>query len=357
VQNSAEDHAASARIDHRMNDFYTTVDRSPELTYDWYRSRLGDSPFFFESENNGAYLDMLSSVTNPLPRDEYSSARFDTHNQIFLPLRFKEFFNVIPRVGYRGTWYSETEAGDSDLRNLYELGTLTSFKSYKTMTEKSGFYGTGLRHVVEPYADYSYRYASMHTNELYQFDEIDALDKQNEVRFGVRNYLQTKRGLKRIMNLLDSDLYTTYRLDPSAGEKSFSNLVADATMSLTDNLSIQSDLEYNWYTHDLSPANARIKWVTDDQSEYSFEYRYLDGTRSLFTPRVKLFPNDKWSYEFSASYDGMYDEWYERKILVNHRFNCIGMGTGIKIDEDDQVQFWLQFWLTAFDQKPIGSGF
>jgi LPS-assembly protein len=353
VQHSAEDSAASVRIDHRMNDFYTTVDRNPELTYDWYRSRIGDSPFYFQSENNAAYLDMLHSVTNPLPLNNYSGARFDTHNQIFLPLLFKEFFNVIPRAGYRGTWYSDTTDGNAALRNLYELGTLASFKSYKTLSEKSGFYGAGLRHIVEPYADYSYRYASMHTNEIYQFDAVDALDEQNEVRLGARNFLQSKRGAKRIVNVVDSDVYTTYRFDPPTGEKAFSNLVADAELSLTDNLFIRAGVEYNWYTGDLNPANARIKWVTEDQSEYSFEYRYLAGTRSLFTPRVKLFPNDKWSYEFSASYDGMYDEWYERKILINHKFDCVGMGVGLKVDEDDQPQFWIQFWLTAFPQSLI----
>ncbi|MCC7300911.1 MAG: LPS-assembly protein LptD [Verrucomicrobia bacterium] len=353
VQHSAEDYAASLRLDRRMYDFYTAVDRMPELTYDKYRSQIGDSPFVFESENSAVYLDKRHSETNAPLIPDYNSARFDTHDQIFLPLRFDEFFNVIPRAGYRGTWYSDTETGDAALRNLYELGTLTSFKSYKTLTEKSSYFGTGLRHVVEPYADYSYRYATMHTNEIHQFDAIDALDEQNEVRLGARNLLQSKRGVKRIANVVDSDVYTTYRLDHRSGERAFSNLVADTEVSLTDNFFIGTDLEYNWYTHDLTPANARAKFITDDQSEYSLEYRYLDGTRSLFTPKAVLFPNDKWSYEFSASYDGKYDEWYERKILINHKFDCIGMGVGLKVDEDNEPQFWIQFWLTAFPKSEV----
>ncbi len=197
----------------------------------------------------------------------------------------------------------------------------------------------------------------MNPTNFYQFDSIDTLDKQNEVRFGIRDYLQTKRGAKRIANFLDSDVYTTYRFDPATGERSFSNLVADAELSLTDNFFIQSDLEYDWYTHKLSPANARVKYITDDQSEYSFEYRFLDGTRELFTPRAKLFPNEKWSYELSASYDRTYDKWYERKILVTHKFDCIGMGVGLKINEYDETQFWVQFWLLAFPQSPMDTGF
>ncbi|MDD3275559.1 MAG: LPS assembly protein LptD [Kiritimatiellales bacterium] len=351
VQRSTEDYAASLRIDHRMNDFYTAVDRNPELTYDRYRSQIGESPFVFESENSAVYLDSLHSSTNAPLIPDYNSVRLDTHNQVFLPLRFDEFFNVIPRAGYRGTWYSNTPGGDAKLRNMFELGTLTSFKAYKTLTEKSSYFGTGLQHIVEPYADYSYRYSTVHTNELYQFDSIDALDEQNAILFGTRNLLQSKRGAKRIANVLDSDIHTSYRVDPASGEKRFGNLVADAEMSLTDNLYLRAGAEYNWYTRELSPANARIKWVTEDQSEYSFEYRYLAGTRSLFTPRARLFPNDKWSYELSASYDSLYDEWYERKILINHKFDCIGMGVGLKIDKDDQPMLWLQFWLNAFPES------
>jgi len=355
VQRSADDYAASVRVDHRMNDFYDTVNRMPELTYDQYRSRLGDSPFYFESENNAAFLEALNAKTNFMPAlPGYDSARLDSYNRLFLPMRFKDFFNVIPRAGYRGTWYSETDtpAKDPGYRNLFELGTLTSFKTYKTLTEKSGFYGSGLRHVAEPYVDYSWRATpDLRTNDIYQFDAVDALDKQNEARFGIRNYLQTKRGTKRIVNFVNSDVYTTERFDPATGERNFSNLVADAEFSLTDNFFIQSDLQYDWYKQTINPANARLKFVTDDQSEYSIEYRYLEGARSLVTPRVNLFPNDNWSYEFSASYDQKFNEWYERRILVNHKFNCIGMGVGFRIDEEDTAQFWVQFWLTAFPKS------
>ena len=360
VQHSADDYAASLRADHRLNDFYTTVNRMPEMTYDRYRTQLGSSPFQFESENSLGFFEKDFGQTNfpaaALPG--YQSARLDTYNRLFLPLKFQEFFNVIPRAGYRGTWYSDTTTNATDssqFRNIFELGTLASFKTYKTLTDKSGFYGTGLRHVVEPYADYSYRPTpNLRPDELYQFDSIDALDKQNEVRFGARNLLQTKRGDKRIANFLDADVYTIYRLNAPGSERSFSNLVADAEMSLTDNFFIQSDLEYNWYTGELSPANARLKYVSDDQSEYSFEYRHLAGVRSLYTPRVKLFPNDKWSYELSASYDQEYNEWYERRVLVTHKFDCIGMGVGLKVDKDNQPQFWVQFWLLAFPQGSFG---
>lgn len=355
VQHSAETYAASVRADGRLNDFYTSVNRLPEMTFDLYRTRIGSTPFFFQSDNNITFLENLQQeIPSVISPDNERSIRLDTHNQVFMPLRFQDFFNVIPRTGYRGTWYSDTVSGDPKLRNFYEAGALTSFKAYKPLTEKSGFYGTGLKHVVEPYADYSYRTANLHANEFFQFDPVDALDDENEVRFGIRNFLQSKRGVNRLANVLDSDVYAVYRLNPDSTERTFSEMGAEAELSLTDQFSVLSDMEYNWYTHDLNPANARLQWETDDQSEYSFEYRYLQGVRSLFTPRVKLFPNDTWSYDFSVSYDGYHDEWFERKVMVTRKFDCIGAGAGVRLDEDEDVHVWFQLWLTAFPDGFFG---
>jgi len=371
VQRATEDYGASVRVDHRLNDFYTTVERLPAANYDKYLTQIDDSPFYFESENQVAFLELrnaqLPIITNSfddpmalltnVPPSDYRSGRVDTYNRIFLPLKYQEYLNVIPRAGYRGTWYSDTVEGDANLRHIAELGNLTSFKAHKMRTEKSGFYGDGLRHVVEPYADYSYRFdPNLHPEDLYQFDDIDALDKQNEVRLGVRNFLQTKRGAKRIANFLDADVYTTYRFEPGTNTV-FGPLVADAEMSLTDNLFIQSDLNYNWYTGEINPYNARFHYVTEDLSEYNVGYRYDKDDRSLLTTSVRLFPNAKWSYEFGARYDSMTGEWEERKVVVNHKFNCIGMGVGYKIDSYNDSLFWVQFWLTAFPQSMMDLGY
>lgn len=347
VQHATDDYAASLRVDKRLNDFYTSVNRMPELSADLYRSQIGESPFYFQSDNSLGFFEMVNSETNSL--NDYSATRFDTYNQLLLPMRVKEFFNIIPRAAYRGTWYSGTPGGSAEYRSVFELGTLAAFKARKVLTEKSGFYGTGLRHILEPYADYSYRYASgVETNDLYQFDEIDTFGDRNEVRFGLRNFIQTKRGAKRIVNFLDADLYTAYRLDPLDDGNEFGPVDADLQMLLTDHFRIQSDLEYDMYDASFNRYNARLKYQTDDLSEYAFEYRYLSDTRSLYAASVDLFPNDDWSYQFLARYDTTFGEWRDRRVMVNHKFDCVGMGVGFKMDEDDELTLWFQLWLTAF---------
>lgn len=386
LQHSSETYAIGLRVDRRLNDFYTTVERIPELTADWYRSQLGETPFYFESENSVGFYERLGAETNlpPVaPIQDYRSARLDTYNRVFLPLRYNNVLNVIPYAGYRGTWYSETAtgAGDANWRNVFEAGVETAFKAYKPLSDKTSFFGEGLRHVVEPYVEYTWRSKpNLRPTDLYQFDgtpsaiygrsrwdefeNIDEFDKRNAVRFGLRNFLQTRRGDNRIVNLLDADIYTAYRFEPLPGQNEMAPLVADAELHLTDQFSVLGDLAYDWHTHDLTPANARVRWVTDDLSEYTLGYRYRQpvdpqdpiGNRSLLTASALLWPNSKWFYEFGVRYDSRHEEWEDRRILINRRFDCIGMGLGLKVDEDDEFQFWMQLWLTAFEKPETHLG-
>ncbi|MFA5688813.1 MAG: LPS assembly protein LptD [Kiritimatiellales bacterium] len=378
VQRSTERYSLGARFDRRMNDFYTTVERIPHVTYDRYRARVGDTPLYFQSENTiGFYENLNAKTINPPLIPNNRSARFDTYNQLLMPLRFFNFLNITPHTGYRGTWYSETATGKSDshFRHLFEIGALTSFKAYKTLTDQSGFFGTGMRHVFEPYIDYLYRTepglrgTRTRRPDLYHYDEIDELDERNEIRFGARNLLQTKRGDQRIANFFDLDLYTSYRFDPQYDshwqreEYKFGPLTGDLELNITDNFYIKGNVEYDWHERELSPANIRTVFVTADQSEYSFSYRYRDSDyyplneeefkRSLFEARALLFPNSKWSFDFLVRYDGHHDEWEDRRIVVNHRFNCVTMGVGYRCDEDDEHEFWVQFWLNAIKGTPI----
>jgi len=368
VQHATDEYAASLRVDKRLNDFYTTLDRFPELDFDWYRSQIKDSKYYFESESSAAFLEQLhgddaswsdggdtNAVSSELP--DYNSFRLDTYNKILMPLRVKEFYNVIPRVAYRGTWYGDSEGGSAELRHVFEFGTLATLKAYKTLTEKSGFYGEGMRHIFEPYVDYNYRpEPNVTPDELLQFDEIDSIDKENVIRFGMRNFIQTKRGETegRIVNFLDADLHTSYRLETSGDEDDFGPLEGDLELSLTDYFNIQSDFEYDWYDSEFQDFNARFNLRTEDMSEYGFEYRFTRDDQTLYTPYARLFPNGKWSYEFYVQYDSQDSKWYERKLIINRKFDCTTLGVGMKVDDDNEATFWFQFWLNAFPGGGLG---
>lgn len=371
LQYSTNHYAASLRVDRRLNDFYTTINRMPAADYDWYLNRIGESKYFFESENSLSFLEKQHSgfdqrrdanpdAMDPVERitpPDYRSLRLDTYNPVYMPMRYKEYLNVIPRAAYRGTWYSDTKDGGMGLRNIFEFGTLTSYKAHKILTEENGWWGSGLRNVVEPYADYLYRFEpNLRPDELHWFDEVDQLDAANEVRFGVRNFLQTKRGEKRITNFLESDVFTSLRFDPLEDENTLGPLEAEVDLRLTDNFYIQSDLEFEWEEGEFRDYNIRGTYRAEDHSYYSLSYRFLNDEYSIFTPHVWLFPEEKWSYQFYAQYDSMMGKFRDREILVNRRFDCVTLGTGLRVDDDNEITIYLQFWLTGHPGLGIGSG-
>jgi len=93
-------------IHKRLNDFYSDVDKLPELSVDFMRQQILESDFYYEGTTAGGFLEMLYKEGSD--EEDYSAFRFDSAHMIYRPDRYMGFLNVIPRVGYRATYYSET---------------------------------------------------------------------------------------------------------------------------------------------------------------------------------------------------------------------------------------------------------
>jgi len=355
LQHNAGRYSANLRIDRSPNEFYDTIERVPRLGFDWYRGQIGETPLYFENMSDIGFYEHLFSSTNALP-PHYRSWRYNTRNTVYWPLRFFNSLNVIPRATYQLTGYSDTTNGSAQIRHIFEGGALTSFKAYKPLSDQSAFWGEGLRHVAEPYADYTYRYdPSVSTSELHQFDWIDALDEENSLRFGMRNLLQTRRGPNRTVNFVDSDIYTVYHFN--RGRAQFDALMGELDISFTDNIRLQFDAEYDIHRKEVDVFNTRLEVETSDSSRLTAEYRYRSTSkRSLIGAELDLFPNQKWGLNTRIRYDTRFSELEEARILVRHQFDCIGTGLGFRIDEDEEVQFWLQLWLSAFPTTSLDIG-
>jgi LPS-assembly protein len=254
----------------RVNDFLETVERLPDVRLTGYRQELGASPVYYESESSVGYYRRLFPVTNAPPVQlDFYAARADTYHQLLLPETFFGWLNVTPRVGGRLTYYG-TASGpgattDELTRGVFNTGAEFSFKASRLWPGvQSGFFqADGLRHIVEPSANYVYvprpNYAG--TNELPQFDyelpslrllpinypdynSIDSIDSQNVVRLGLHNKLQTKRE-GQMVNLVDWNVYTDWRIQPNAQQTTFADLYSDLTLKPRSWLTLESMTRYN----------------------------------------------------------------------------------------------------------------
>ncbi|HLX70953.1 MAG TPA: LPS assembly protein LptD [Verrucomicrobiae bacterium] len=235
----------------RVNDFLETVERLPDVQVTGFRQQLWNLPFYYESQSSAGYYRRLFADTNAfVVSTNFEAARADTYHQVTLPETFFGWLNIVPRVGGRFTYYSAATgpgaSTDEVARKVFNTGAEVSFKLSRLWEDAhcSLLAVDGLRHIIEPSANYVYIPTPNATpNQVPQFDyelpslallpiefpefnSIDSIDSQNAIRWGLRNQLQTKRD-GQLEDLLDWQLYVDWNLKPQENEETFSDLYSD----------------------------------------------------------------------------------------------------------------------------------
>ena len=268
----------------RINSFDTVMERLPEGRLDVPRQELFGG-LYYQSETSAGFYQMkwrefdkeaaYGKIRN------YSSARFDTVHFLYYPISL-DFLNIIPRAGGRFTAYSRTSKNrvtDEDLTNMFganaidqpffgekypfsnfrpdggakvrfigELGVEANTKIYRTWQDvRSAWLELdGLRHVLMPYVNYTFiPEPTLDPEKTLYFDDTDRIHKQNFIRIGMRNTLQTRKGSfgsEMISEWASLDTYWDFHGNK---EKNFGH-VGDLGISLSltpfSNFSLTSDL-------------------------------------------------------------------------------------------------------------------
>ena len=251
---------ASAFMTLRINDFYSTVDRLPELRVDVQRQELFAN-LYYQGEMSLTPLFMRwRRFDRDIPGDDawhirnYGTLRFDSLHMLYYPIKLWDV-NIIPRTGIRLTAYSsssEREIGTAELAKMFvadeveglpwgtrvtnydskggskfrvigELGVEVNTKFYHAWQDvKNAYWGLdGLRHVVIPYVNYTYiPRPTVNADNLYYFDEVDRITEQHFIRFGLTNRLQTRRN-GEIHEWMSLEHYWDYFIHRSEGFNSF----------------------------------------------------------------------------------------------------------------------------------------
>lgn len=344
---------SEAFINARLNDFYDNTDRV-EYSADLYRMRLGNSPFYLQSENSVAYLERVYSDTNTVDA-AYDSVRADSANTLYLPQRLG-FLRLVPRAGYRATYYSKASGGGGEeIRQIPGVGMEAALQASRVLSERERWYGKGLRHRVEPYADYIYEDVRDVDTPLPQFDSIDALADENKVKLGLRNTLQTRRK-GRVSLFADLDLYTYYRVDRNGEPDPFDPLFLDARMPLTERTLVDALGVVDWNGGHVPYFNTRISHDRDGVV-FSLEHLYQETLRSLWTPRLELFPKARLSFETYGRYDDNNNELEEIAVGGFMTRCCMRYGLGYHLYDENEHTIMVSISLSAFPEVGMSSGF
>ncbi|HXR04150.1 MAG TPA: LPS assembly protein LptD [Verrucomicrobiae bacterium] len=403
----------------RLNNFFDQVERLPDVKLTGFRQQVFDTPFYYESESSAGYYRQIFAAANEalftnlngtLP--DYSAARADTYQQVLLPWKFFNWLNVTPRAGGRLTYYG-TEGGpggtnNETFRKVFNTGVETSFKASRLWTgaTNSLLEIDGLRHVIEPSVNYVFvPDPSTPPARLPQFDSelpsleilpiqfpdynnIDSIDSQNVIRFGLRNTLQTKRDLPslgssgaaggQLDNLLDWNLMLDWRLKPDAStnalnlgapgpQKTFDDLYSALTFRPRTWLTLESQLRYDINDGHLNLAFHQLTFTPNDRWSWGLGHWYLrsgflgngTGGDNFITSTYYYRLNDNWGlrmeHDFDAEAGRLQQQFYSlyrdfRSWTGALTFRVIDNGTG---PEDFTVAF--SFSLKAKPRLPLGG--
>jgi hypothetical protein len=376
-------YTADVTFRRRLNDFYTDVNRTPEISLNALRQPVGQSGLYYESKSSAGYLEKvwMKSLTNSA---DYSALRLDSSQMIYYPDMYAGFLSVIPRAGYRLTYYSKTrdqqivmvdtnavteevEEGPG-LRTRPELGTEVSYKAFKTW--KGGVISP-LRHIAEPYCNYTLApEPNLLPERLYQFDNVDTLRKDHSLKIGMRNIWQTKHG-DLPFDLVDLDTYTRLRIEPNQGEQTWDYFYYDAVVTPSDWLRLKFDGSYDLYGDGFETFNgqATVSQLTNAWTGAAWkaqvEYRLKRGESSLLAFDTTLSPNRRWDLNVNARYEFEDRRLEEIGAFVQRNLDCMAIQPGLNFrpgytaadgsTRKDEWRFMVEFWLTAFPKARIGN--
>jgi hypothetical protein len=247
----------------QANDFYRVGEKLPELSIDWTRRPLWNTGIYHQGTASIGYMRELASeleesayqaalkgmgggvlnereknfIRNLLalegdsvidPKD-YANVRgmgglseftrLHTYHEFLYPKTLGGWLNVLPRLGAGVTHYAgygRTLDGlpggfSEQTRPIFHAGLDVSFKLTKTWSDytNEALGLDGLRHVFQPYVNYSYLDASMpigfvgvdrlspttrpRSIDVPLYSAVDSLRSWNITRLGFKNFLQTRR--------------------------------------------------------------------------------------------------------------------------------------------------------------------
>ncbi len=279
----------------RINDFFETVERLPDVKLTGLRQQIGVTPLYYESESSAGYYrhEFADNLAN-----SYGAMRADTYHQVVLPQQFFGWLNLTPRVGGRFTHYGETDGVGATAteanRGVFNTGVEMTFKLHRTMPNEEipWLQAKGIRHIMEPGVNYAYvpspnrlpptlpqfdaELGSLRLLpiEFPDYNAIDAVDSQNVFRLSLRNVVQTKRH-DRIDTLLNWALYTDWRVKPRAGQGTFADGFSDLDFKPRDWLTLTSETRYNFDSGHVRIADHRATITPEDHWSLALGHRYV----------------------------------------------------------------------------------
>jgi LPS-assembly protein len=409
----------------RINDFYRADTRSPQVFFDHVRKPLFDSPVLHEGNLSFGLIGEQAAdlaegtIINPLMKlkssdpgaqsllnqlDGYerqlaerllalppgdpgrneirtqlldsSYARFNAYQELTMPLTFGEVFHVTPVAGVGYTRYDAEnwEIANTDRTYLHAgLEASTKFSKAFDGIRNPRWGLDGLRHIVQPYAAWSF----VSTDNIsiedplvdrltpttrprpldpIRFNAIDELQSWNVVRLGTRNRLLTKRD-QGAFEWLFMDTYIDGFIEDPEEQRDLSNLYNEITWQPLPWLSAGFETQFPVVSSGsgFNEYNTNLRFMPTPNLEFSINYLVLNGNPVLddsnqiyFRSYMRL--NERWGFGMLDVIELDDGTLQQQEYTLHRDFGNWVAGLGVSlVDNRIQTEYGVVFSLTLTD--------
>ncbi len=383
----------------QANDFFTTTERSPEVVLDITRHPLFGGPIFYEGETGFANLRLQFPEGSGYKN--YGTDRFDTFHQLTFPNTYFGWLSIVPRVGYRGTYYGKTwDLGstifvppsdplvpdfilppptnanpikfDGDtFRSVFDTGAEASFKiSRKWDDVQSRALGLdGLMHVIQPFTDFSWvkedgpnplsilqfdRFepsTQLRAIDFPQFTTIDSIADWTVWRVGVRNRLETRRD-DSTMTWFELDTYFDVNFDNPYDRNDYSDLVNKIRFTPLPWLSFSVDSQVPAFAKSFTEVNTSANIQPLSNLQLTVAHRYLNDNpffqnSSLFVVGGYYRIDDNWGVGAQEQYEATTNTLEEQRYAIYRDLSSwVASFGGVIRDNNGVKEYGVLFTIT-----------
>ena len=402
VTKRGDNYTLSAFARPQFNSVFDEVERLPEVSLAINRTKIGPTPVYYESQSSVGYYNNYAASTNIVPFDPLftgSTMRADTFHQLVSPQMLFGWLSFVPRAGGRYTFYerapdSAPETSDVS-RYVASLGAETSVKLTRTWrdVQNKRLDIDGLRHIVEPFANYQWvPTPNVLSNNLFQFDtvrstvvttnihvnaahtvvktnietlvdsrylplefpafnDIDAIDRVDTLRFGLRQRLQTRRD-GRPWDLLALTGWTDWHIEKTSGENQFSDLFGTMEVRPSDWIVLNTFSRYDPHDGVVRELNNDVRVSDADQWSVGVGTRYLKDDSNLVSASVTWRLARNWVASVYQRVDMQDGQWEEQDYVLRQEthdwFITYGFRYSSNQTTSDDKSIYVSVTLKAF---------
>ncbi|HPN88257.1 MAG TPA: LPS assembly protein LptD [Candidatus Omnitrophota bacterium] len=351
--------ALTFRTDVRVNRFESKVERLPEVRYDFFNQKIGETGLYLK--NTTIFSHLLKKFPSP-SNNHKETNRFHMDQELSRPMKIG-FLEFKPYVGTEQTYYSQTarEGEDNVVRGFFKTGASVSTKFYKILdTTKILWVDVDkARHVLTPGVNYLFSPPpTVSSSYLDSFDDIDSRSRAHKIVFSLENKIQAKQN-ERTRDMIRALLSTDFLLKENPGKGGFHTISSDIDIKPTDWLTFYFDSEHNAKTRKLDTANFDLYINNGKKWAFGIGKRFNREVDDQITLNFQTRLNQKWAVSVHERFDVSSGTAKHHEYVVSRDLHSWTLDIRFTDRRGEGSEIMLVFTLKAFPDLgfDVGTGF